>query len=112
MLANHDRVDSLRIDKVEESKAARTARHIVAHDGAVSHLAKLRKVSSERVYPVQVQSVFNQSEGVRKSQSNFHAEPASCGLAAFGDRYLPSVVSQFRPPTNIFLFQRQGDVVT
>ena len=49
VLADHDRVDRLGIDKVEKGKAARTPCKVVAHDGAVADLTELGEVAPERV---------------------------------------------------------------
>jgi len=50
VLADHDRVDSFGVNKVEERETSRSASKVVAHDSTVADLAELRKVSTQRVY--------------------------------------------------------------
>lgn len=77
VLAHHDRVDRLGIDKVEKGKAARAAGVGIAHHGAVAHLAKLRKVASQRIY----KSIRGQQTHARLA-STLH-DPR-CTIATFG----------------------------
>ena len=79
VLLHHDRIDACRVLEGQESEATRSASR-VAHDGARIHLAKLLKVRAKSVYPTVSTAVYYNKR-----------------------RALPSVVSQFRPPMNIFL---------
>lgn len=87
VLARHDGVDRARLFEGQERKAAGAATLGVAHDGAVRDLAKLLKVHLQRV-----------CECVRGSVRSSRGERANISGS------LPSVVSQFSPPMNIFLY--------
>lgn len=72
VLSNHDGVDRLWVDKVEEGKASRTTRELVAHDGTVAHFAELRKVPTERVYAKGARSMSFEDSGKKDSVKGSH----------------------------------------
>lgn len=82
VLANHHGVDGLGILKGQEGKAPRAPSLAVSHDQAVRHIAELGKVPFERLCRQRV-------------SRHCRSKTRLCDV--------PSVVSQLRPPTNIFL---------
>ena len=84
VLLHHDRIDACRVLEGQESEATRPAGR-VAHDGTCVHFAKLLKVRAKCFYPTVSTAVYYNKR-----------------------RALPSVVSQFRPPMNIFLGGGEG----
>ena len=91
MLPNHDSVHRCRILKCEECEAPRTAGSI-AHDRTRFYLPELREVLAETLCH---DTLFSTTEQGTMQAMNM---------------YVPSVVSQFRPPMNIFLMIAGIDV--
>lgn len=81
MLLHHHRVHSFRVPEGQKTKATRTASSAVSHDSALLNITELRKVVPKRFYA----SVRPDNDPLPSTE------------------YIRSVVSQFRPPMNIFL---------
>ena len=84
MLPDHDSIHRRRILKREEREAPRTTSSI-AHDRTRFYLPELREVLAETLCHDALFSTTKQ------------------GTMRAMNMYVPSVVSQFRPPMNIFL---------
>jgi len=87
VLLDHNSVDARWVLKRQKGKTPWPT-GLVAHDGACIYLAKLRKVVPQTLYKWEILLVLH--EWAVKSQM-----------------YVPSVVSQLRPPMNILLYIRE-----
>lgn len=103
MLFDHYRIDAFRVTKGEEAESPRATCGTITHDSAFADLAKLCEVALEGIFERLVSIGLLKGEG--KSVGN------STKMKPWPQRNLPSVVSQFKPPINIFLPGSQQMVV-
>ena len=92
MFLDHDSVDRPGVLECKETETARSARGAISHDSAFVNLAKLREVVVQILLHVII-SMLKLTQGCRHSFKSFFRVRAR----------LRSVVSQLRPPMNIFL---------
>lgn len=86
VLFDHDGIDGLWVFEGEEAEATRTTGSTIAHHLAVDYFAVLREVIFERFCCDMISMV-----------------QSLCKVLSVYILYLRSVVSQLRPPMNIFL---------
>lgn len=89
MLLDHHDIDDLRILERQKAESARATGDTVTHDCAFCDLAKLREVIFEGLCKIYVS----------------HCLSVTMMIAS---HHLRSVVSQFRPPINILLYDCQS----
>lgn len=96
MFSSHDCVDTSSIFESQESESTRSTRFDISHNGTMSDRSKLFEIRLEGIYVVFLTAnSFSDVCLIEYNRMRVHS----------WEWGLPSVVSQFKPPMNILLFE-------